>query len=163
MWASVANVLRLCIKELRSLRADPAMLVLIAWAFTFSIVTVSKGMKFEVSQASVAIADEDQSTLSGRIAAAIQPPYFREVRQIPVSGIDRAMDLGTSVFVLEIPPRFEADTLAGKHPTIQINVDATAMSQAGNGAVLLQNILLREVRDYVSSASASRERSSIFW
>ncbi len=154
MRASVANVLRLCIKELRSLRADPVMLVLIAWAFTFSIVTVSKGMKFEVSQASVALADEDQSVLSGRIATAIQPPYFRQVRQIAVSDIDRSMDLGTSVFVLEIPPRFEADTLAGNHPKIQINVDATAMSQAGNGAVLLQNIIAREVRNYVARSSA---------
>ena len=154
MWPSLANILRLGIKELRSLRADPVMLVLIVWAFTFSIVTASKGMRFEVSQAAVAIADEDRSTLSGRIAAAIQPPYFKEVRQISVSDMDRLMDLGTSVFVIEIPPRFEADTLAGKHPRMQINVDATAMSQAGNGAVLLQNIIAREVRDYVSRSSA---------
>ena len=80
MWPPLANILRLGIKELRSLRADPVMLVLIVWAFTFSIVTASKGMRFEVSQAAVAIADEDRSTLSGRIAAAIQPPYFKEVR-----------------------------------------------------------------------------------
>lgn len=154
MWPSLANILRLGIKELRSLRADPVMLVLIVWAFTFSIVAASKGMRFEVSQAAVAIADEDRSALSGRIAAAIQPPYFKEVRQISVGELDRLMDLGTSVFVIEIPPRFEADTLAERHPTVQINVDATAMSQAGNGAVLLQNIIAREVRGYVARSSA---------
>jgi ABC-2 type transport system permease protein len=48
-----------------------------------------------------------------------------------------------------------ADRFAGKHSKIQINVDATAMFQAGNGAVLLQSIIGREVRNYISRSSSA--------
>ena len=55
------------------------------------------------------------------------------------------MDAGTYVFVLEIPPKFEHDVIAGRHPTLLLNIDATAMSQAGNGASYIQSIVMREV------------------
>ena len=47
------------------------------------------------------------------------------------------MDAGTYTFVLDIPPDFQRDVLAGRTPAIQLNVDATRMSQAftGNGYV----------------------------
>ena len=78
MRGSLANIYRLGVKELRSLRSDPVLVVLILWAFTFLVYSVAKGEKFEVQQASVAIVDEDQSELSRRIGAAIQLPFFRE-------------------------------------------------------------------------------------
>jgi ABC-2 type transport system permease protein len=59
------------------------------------------------------------------------------------------MDKNRFVFVIEIPPKFEADLLASRRPSLQINVDATAMAQAGNGAIYLQNIIGREVLAYV--------------
>lgn len=149
MRGSLANVYRLGVKELRSLRSDPVLVVLILWAFSFLVYSVAKGEKFEVQQASVAIVDEDQSALSRRIGAAIQQPFFREPVIIEAASIDTAMDRGQYVFVLEVPPRFEADILAGLRPAIQINIDATAMSQAGNGAVFLQNIISRELRSFL--------------
>lgn len=149
MRGSLANIYRLGVKELRSLRSDPVLVVLILWAFTFLVYSVAKGEKFEVQQASVAIVDEDQSALSRRIGAAIQLPFFREPVTIEAASIDKSMDSGQYVFVLEIPPRFEADILAGRRPAIQINIDATAMSQAGNGAVFLQNIISRELRSFL--------------
>jgi len=39
----VANVARLMIKELRSIRADPIMLALVVYSFTISVVTVATG------------------------------------------------------------------------------------------------------------------------
>ena len=149
MRGSLANIYRLGVKELRSLKSDPVLVVLILWAFTFLVYSVAKGEKFEVQQASVAIVDEDQSALSRRIAGAIQQPFFREPVMIEAGGIDKAMDRGQYVFVLDIPPRFEADILAGRRPAIQIDIDATAMSQAGNGAVYLQNIVSRELRSFL--------------
>lgn len=152
MRRSLANIYRLGIKELRSLRNDPVLVFLILWAFTFIVYSVAKGEKFEVQQASVAIVDEDQSAVSRRIGAAIQQPFFREPVTIEAADIDKAMDLGQYVFVLEIPPNFEADILAQRRPTIQIDVDATAMSQAGNGAVYLQNIISRELRSFLQKS-----------
>lgn len=149
MRDSFANIYRLGVKELRSLRSDPVLVFLILWAFTFIVYSVATGEKFEVLQASVAIVDEDQSALSRRIGAAIQEPFFQEPVTIEAPDIDKAMDRGQYVFVLEIPPKFETDILAGRQPTIQIDVDATAMSQAGNGAVYLQNIISRELRSFL--------------
>ena len=68
------------------------------------------------------------------------------------------MDHGRYVFVLEIPPKFESDALSGKSPTVQINVDATAMALAGNGAVDIQNIVLQETSAYLrKDGGASRQ------
>lgn len=152
MRSSPANILRLGIKELRSLKNDPVLVFLILWAFTFLIYSIANAEKFEVERASVAIVDEDRSVLSRRIGDAIQPPFFQPPVEIDATAVDRAMNRGRYVFVLEIPGDFEADILAGRKPTLQLSVDATAMSQAGNGAVFLQDILARELRRYVQNS-----------
>jgi ABC-2 type transport system permease protein len=145
----LANVFRLGVKELHGLRADPVLVFFIIYSFTFAVYTVATGAKFEVEHAAVAIVDEDRSELSRQIRAAIQEPYFKAPEEIAASDIDSAMDRGRFVFVIEIPPKFESDLLADKKSSIQINVDATAMTQAGNGATYLQNIILREALAFV--------------
>ena len=42
--------------------------------------------------------------------------------------VDRAMDIGAYAFVLDMPPRPEADLLRGRNPAIQLNIDAAAMT-----------------------------------
>ena len=59
------------------------------------------------------------------------------------------MNSGRYVFVLEIPPKFEQDVLSNKRPTVQIDVDATALSQAGVGAGYIQNIIEQEALGYL--------------
>lgn len=155
MALRLANVISLGVKELRSLRADPVLLFLVFYLFTFAIYTVTTGVKFEVSHAAIAVVDEDQSNLSRRIAAANLEPYFRPAESITPDRIDRDMGSGKYVFVLEIPPRFEADTLAGRNPELQVDIDATAMSVAGNGAAYLVNIISQEVQSYVAGGGDS--------
>jgi len=140
----IARIFRLGIKELYSLKADPVLVVLIVYAFTFAVYSVATGAEMEVRNAAVAIVDEDQSRLSFRMRDAILPPYFKDPVLIEADQIDAAMDAGHYVFVIEIPPKFEQDLIAGRQPTIQLDIDATAMSQAGNGASYLQAILLQE-------------------
>lgn len=156
MGLSVANIFRLGVKELRSLRADPVLLALVVYMLTFAVYSVATGMKLEVERAAVAIVDEDHSELSRRIRAAIQEPYFRAPQAIAASEIDQAMDRGRFVFVIEIPPKLEADIRADKTPSIQINADATAMTQAGNGAIYLRNIILREALGFAQRAEGLR-------
>ena len=71
-----ANILHLGVKELRSLARDPMMLVLIVYAFTFSIYTAATAMPETLNKAPIAIVDEDHSPLSARIVDAFYPPYF---------------------------------------------------------------------------------------
>jgi ABC-2 type transport system permease protein len=63
--------------------------------------------------------------------------------------IDPGMNSGRFVFVLEIPPKFEQDVLAGRRPTVQVDIDATALTQAGIGAGYFQTIIEQEALGYL--------------
>lgn len=157
MRERLQNILALGIKEMRSLRTDPVLLFLIVYSFTYAIYAVSKGMSFDVADASVAIVDEDHTALSRSIADAILKPYFKSVVEIDARDIDRDMNAGRYVFVIDIPPSFEKDVLANRHPTIQLNVDATAIAQAGIGATYLQSIISNEVENYLRGHGSTAE------
>ncbi len=60
------------------------------------------------------------------------------------------MDAGIDTFALDIPPNFQRDLLAGRAPTIQLNVDATRMSQAFSGGGYIQSIISSEVSEYLN-------------
>lgn len=150
MMQWLSNVYRLGLKELRSLRADPVLIFLIIYVFSFAVYSVATGAKLEVVNASVAYVDQDRSDLTGRIIGAILPPEFDTPVEISASDVDQAMNSGDYVFVLSFPPRFEADVLAGRQPSVQLNVDATAMVQAGNGSVFLQEVFTAEVTKFVA-------------
>jgi ABC-2 type transport system permease protein len=143
-----ANVLNLGIKEFRSLGRDPMMLVLIVFAFTVAVYASSTAIPETLNKAPIAIVDEDQSPLSTRIAVAFYPPYFVPPAKITPAEMDARMDEGVDTFALDIPPEFQRDLLARKTPTIQLNVDATRMSQAFVGNGYIQTILNNEVRAF---------------
>src|SRR5262245_51995449 len=121
------NIYRLIVKELRSIRADPMVLVLVAYTFSVPIYTFATGASTEVKHLTVGVVDEDNSDLSRRLPNAFNPPLFKPPVLIPASEIDANMDNERLIFVLEIPPRFEMDLLAGRQTSLQLNVDATAL------------------------------------
>ncbi len=152
---SLEHIYRLGVKELYSLRYDPVLLILILYTFTLAIYTVATGVRTEVRNASIAVVDEDGSDLSRRLRDAFLRPYFKTASLLPsVKDIDAAMDSGAYTFVVVIPPRFQADVLAGHHPTLQLDVDATAMTLAGNGTAYATTILQNELAGYVSRTEA---------
>jgi ABC-2 type transport system permease protein len=146
----VTNIFRLVIKELRSIRADPVMLILVIYAFTISVNTVASGAVTEATNLSVGIVDEDGSGLSRQIAEALRRPTFQPPVHITASDIDPMMDQGKLLFVVEIPPNFEADVRAQRKTGIQVNVDATAVAQAGNGASYLRTAIANEIQRFIS-------------
>ncbi len=143
------NILQLGIKELRGLLRDPVLLLLIAYSFSISIYTGASAMPETLSRAAIAIVDEDRSPVSGRIALAFYPPYFVVPRLISAAEMDSRMDAGLDTFALDIPPNFQRDLLAGRSPTIQLNVDATRMTQAFTGAGHIQSIVTSEVNEFL--------------
>ena len=145
----LANVYRLGIKELWSLARDPILLVLIAYVFTVSIHTAATAMPESLHNAPIAIVDEDQSQLSQRIASAFYPPQFSPPAMISLGEVDPGMDSGAYTFVLDIPPNFQRDVLAGRQPALQLNIDATRMSQAFTGNSYVQQIINLEVNEFV--------------
>jgi ABC-2 type transport system permease protein len=99
--------------------------------------------------------DEDKSELSRRIIHAFMPPYYKTPQPVSLRDIDQLMNTGAFTFVIDIPPNFQRDVLAGRQPAIQVNVDATAMVQAGLGSRYSEQIITKEVNDFVSRAEGS--------
>lgn len=157
MRKRLANILALGIKELFSIRADPVMLLLIVYTFSYAVYAVATGAKLEIEHASVAIVDEDHSEISRRIRDAIHEPFFQKPQEIAASEIGPSMDADRFLFVIEIPPKFESDLLSNRRPSIQINSDATAVAQAGNGTGYLQEIIAQQVMSYLGHAGGATE------
>ncbi|WP_104655843.1 ABC transporter permease [Ralstonia insidiosa] len=153
--ARLRNIFRLGIKELWSLVRDPMMLVLIAYTFTLSIYVAATAMPESLHNASIAIVDEDSSPLSARIVSSFYPPHFRTPALIPLTEMDAGMDSGRYTFVLDIPPNFQRDVLAGRAPAIQLNIDATRMSQAFTGNGYIQQIVSGEVNEFLQRHRAA--------
>ena len=71
--------------------------------------------------------------------------------------MDAGLDTGLYSFVLDIPPGFQRDLLAGRRPALQLNVDATQMRQSFIGAGQVQAMLLQEIQEFVAGERASSE------
>ena len=151
----VVNIAHLVVKELRSIRADPVMLLLVVYSFSISVNTVATGAVTDATNLSVGIVDEDGSDLSRQIAEGLRAPTFQPPAHITASDMDPMMDQGKLLFVVEIPPNFEADVRAQRKTGIQINVDATAVAQAGNGAGYLSTAIANEIQRFTSGGAGS--------
>lgn len=149
MQRHLANIYRLGVKELWSLWRDPMMLALIIYTFTAAIYVAGTAMPETLNRAPIAIVDEDDSALSVRIISAFYPPQFTKPVRINQSQVDPGLDAGLYTFVLIIPPDFQRDVIAGKAPQLQLNVDATRMSQAFSGNGAIQQIVMGEVNEFV--------------
>ena len=147
--ALASNIYRLGIKELWSLLRDPIMLVLIAYSFTFQVYIAATAMPEGLSNVPISIVDEDDSPLSARITSALHPPQFMPPTRVTLSEVDVGLDAGLYTFSLNIPPNFQRDVLAGRAPAIQLNVDATRMSQAFTGSGYIQQIVMGEINEFV--------------
>lgn len=144
-----ANIYRLGVKELWSLARDPIMLVLIVYLFSLAIYVSATAMPDSLNKAPIAIVDEDGSPLSARIISAFYPPHFMRPAWISLAQVDPGLDAGEYTFALDIPPDFQRDVLAGRSPRIQLNVDATRLSQAFTGSGYVQQIVVGEVNEFL--------------
>lgn len=144
----VANIIQLGLKELRSLWHDKILAFFILASFSIMIYSAATASSRELHNAPIGIVDEDQSPLSARIISAFYGPYFKPPRVISMDEIDPGLDAGDYTFVLNIPPDFQRDVLAGKHPALQVNIDATRMTQAFIGANYIQSIVTGEITEF---------------
>ena len=143
-------------KELRGLYRDPVMLLLIAYVFSLGIYVAATVLPDTLYQAPIVIVDEDASALSHRIGDAFFPPKFQRLGEISLAQADAGLDTGATTFVLDIPPDFQRDMLAGRRPTIQLNVDATRMTQAATGSAYIQMMVAQEVSTFLSQGLPAR-------
>lgn len=149
------NIFWLGIKELRSVFSDAVMVLLIIYSFSLAIYAQAVSISESVNNASIAIIDEDQSTLSRAIANALYPPYFKQPVLITPAEVDDAMDQDKYMFVVSIPPQFEKDIRQHRQPAIQIDIDATAVTQASLGNSYIQNIINTEINYFINRSGTT--------
>lgn len=157
MKTKIENIYNLGVKELWSLFRDPMLLILIAFTFTVSVYTAATAVPDGLQNAAIAIVDEDRSTLSERIQGAFYPPQFTVPQEITLAEMDEGMDRGQYTFVLNIPPSFQQDLLGGRKPSMQLNIDATRMSQGFTGNMIINQIINAEVSEYLERERVKQE------
>jgi ABC-2 type transport system permease protein len=86
------------------------------------------------------------------------PPQFLPPEQISWSEINKAMDTGKYTFVVNIPPRFQADLAENVKPDVQVIADATAMSQAGRGPTYINTIINNTAKPYWTGGFGGRDQ-----
>ena len=142
------SIFHLGLKEFAGVFRDPLLMGLIVYSFSLGIYISANAKPDSLHNAAIAVVDEDRSPLSRRITDAFQRPMFAKVVQISRNETDPEMDKGRYTFVLVIPPDFQKDLIAGRKAEIQLNVDATRMSQAFTGANYIQQIIEEETAHY---------------
>jgi ABC-2 type transport system permease protein len=148
-------VLQLAGKELRSLWRDRLLLVFVLWAFSGAIYTAATAMPDRLVRAPIAVVDEDQTVLSQRLISAFYPPDFLTPDLISLGEMDAGLDTGHYSFVLDIPPGFQRDMVAGRRPALQLNVDATQMRQSFVGTGYVQSMIQLELQEFVQGERAA--------
>lgn len=153
----ISNIFHLGLKELRSLGRDPVLLFMVIWVFTVGVFAAATAMPDSLNKAPIAIVDEDGSPLAARLATAFYPPHFLMPVMIAQPEMDKRMDAGLDTFSIDIPPNFQQDLLAGRTPTLQLNIDATRMSQAFIGNSYIQAMINEEVAEFVQRYRSTEE------
>lgn len=152
---SVSTIFWLGLKELHSFAHDWVLIGLVIFAFSIAVTAQAQSRAQELYNAALGFVDEDLSELSRRIIHAFLPPFYKSPQPVDLNDVDRLMNTGKFTFIIDIPPHFQRDLLAGRKPEIQVNVDATAMVQAGLGSRYTQQIITTEVNDFVSRIEGS--------
>lgn len=151
MLKTVLNIYNLMIKELKTVLYDKGMAIFIIYVFTLAIYIGGVKTSIELNNGSIAFVDSDKSELSQRIIDAFYKPRFNTPDIISYYDIDKKMDSGYYTFIVLIPSDFEKDILSLKSPEIQVNIDATRMTQAGIGSGYVRNIINQEIQTFLNS------------
>lgn len=143
------NIIQLGIKELRSLWFDKVLLILLIWAFSGGVYEAANSQSMELRKAPIAVVDEDRSPLSQRLIGALRPPEFMTPQMIRFTEVDPGLDAGRYTFTIHVPANFQRDVLAGRQPSLQLNIDATRMNEAFIGDGYIRNIVTDEVTRFL--------------
>ena len=154
--ASLSRIFWLGLKELSSFAHDWVLIGLVIFAFSIAVIAQAQSRAQELYNAAIGFVDEDNSELSRRVVHAFLPPYYKSPLPVELHDIEQLMNRGKFTFIIDIPPNFQRDVLAGRQPAIQVNIDATAMVQAGLGSRYTQQIITKEVADFVSPAEGAQ-------
>ncbi|NOZ26668.1 MAG: ABC transporter permease [Chloroflexi bacterium] len=132
-------------KEFIQFFRDKALVLLILYTFV-EIAICGWALTLEVRNMPIAVYDGDRSAESRALVDAFaRLDNFRLVAQVDRPGdLDRLMDEGQVQFALVIPPDFSRDLQAGRTAQVQLLLDGSNSSIAGQAMAVTAGLL----RDY---------------
>ena len=145
---SLYRIYKLTLKELLTLYRDKMMFFFIIYSFSFAIYLAAGAASMELKNVPVAFVDEDRSMLSQRVIESFYEPRFMPPEIIEYEEVDNFMDRGIYTFIVILPEGMQKDLALGEIPQIQLNIDATRMSQAGIGAGYISQMISEEFVRY---------------
>lgn len=150
MTASWLRILELLRKELRQLLRDPKTKRVIFLSPVLQLVLFGYAVTTDVHDAALFVVDHDRTAESRALVDALTASgYFRVVGGSDSPGeLIAALDRGSAVVGVQIPPDFAGDLRAGRGAAVQVLVDGTN----SNTATVLQGYAGRIVRRYGARA-----------
>ena len=146
------------VKEVLQLLRDPVLLFVILYGFTADIYNAGGGVTLQLHQAAVVLQDADHSPASRELASRLQAPEFAPPRPLQRDAdVRRALDEGSALLALTVPPRLQADLLAGRPAPVQMQVDATNTALAFLAYSHAAQIVARFGLEQVPGADAANE------
>lgn len=141
-WARVFRMMR---KEWRQMLRDIRMRGIIFVAPMIQLVMFGYAVSTDVRNVPVVVADQDRSADSRALIERLTASgYFRVVETVePGRGIPTALERGSALVGIEIPPRFGADRRAGRGGTLQVLLDGTDSNTGTVALGYLQGIIRR--------------------
>jgi ABC-2 type transport system permease protein len=148
-------------KEMLQLFRDVPIVVFLVYSFTLAIYITGNGLRSQLHNASLAVYDADHSFSSRELIHKFQAPFFRLEGEIadPQEGL-RLLDRGKAMAILEIPPRFHEQLVAGEPTAVQLLVDTTNSPQGLSAASYAARIVARFGQETALARVGSSEESS---
>ena len=141
-------------KEMRQLFRDPKTKRIVFAAPIIQLLLFGYAVNTDVRNVSTVVVDQDRTTESRLLQEKLTASgYFRIVGagDDPVY-IERALDGGSAVVGLQIPPGFARDLKAGRSATAQVLIDGTN----SNTATVAQGYAGRIIQEFAVDQAASR-------
>jgi ABC-2 type transport system permease protein len=158
--ASLRRVRELLRKELRQIFRDPRTKRIVFVAPVLQLLLFGYAVNTDVQRAPLFVVDLDHTVESRALVDALTAGgYFRVVgRSSRSADLLRALDRGSALIGLEVPPGFASDLAAGRGARVQVLVDGTS----SNTATVAQGYATRIVRQFgLQRAGAAAARAGV--
>lgn len=141
-------------KEIRQLFRDPKTKRIMFAAPIIQLFLFGYAVNTDVRNLATVVVDQDRTAESRLLQENLTASgYFRIVEMGDDPGdIERALDGGTAVVGLEIPPGFARDLKAGRAATAQVLIDGTS----SNTATVAQGYAGRIIQEFAADQAAAR-------
>lgn len=136
MKRRLIQIFAIMVKEMRQIRADRRIIVMLAVAPVIQLVVFAKAVNFEVDNIPTVVVDHDDSEASRRhLRRLLADGTLKEVDRVHDDGVAmRMLDVGDAAAAIVVPADLDRDLTRGDVATIQVMIDGTDPNRAGVAA-----------------------------